>query len=271
MSNPHLGFLSLTGVVSELLGLKGGYKLQKAIGGIAKALYHRDYLDSVPYLLSANTGPSLSGAKTIQMVGANLHQRSRTTPEQVQESLAVFGTVASGNYVLVKARVPGNHGILLTIATPGSAAAADTYGAAPAVAWTPETGDVDASIAALNAASKLVYATKVGTGGTLAAMTQTALAGGKGGNVSFQLGAKVIQDTKLNPFGAAAPGTAAGSYISKWEDDLIEVVVHNTDTGVGYAIPTGRSAAVAAQGHLVAVVGWPESYFKTTLPLQVIT
>lgn len=270
MPNMFIGNVSLSNLLANVPGVQGGRRTLQAVAALAKAIERRDSQEGLPFITSSNVGVRLGATQTLQLVGENFHIATYKHPVQAQEEIVVWGTVVSGNYVKVRARVPGNHGVLLTIAAAGTGAAADTYGAAPAVAWTPETGDIDASITALNAASKLIYATKVGTGGTIATLAQTALSGGAGCGVSLHMGDKLIQNTKTSVFGAAAPGTAAGSFISKWESDLIEVYIHNTDTGVGHAIPTGRTAMTAAGANLLMRAGWPDAHYVAGFPAHVI-
>lgn len=265
--NLFLGDVSLSAVLADFPSLKGGKRLMQAIGAVAKAGAIRDTYDGIPFIHSVEDTVSLSGPKTIELNGENLHIKAVDRAQQVQESLVVWGTVESGNYVMVKSRVPGDHGVQLNILAAGSAAAVDNYGATPSVDWTPETGDVDASIAALNSTSKLLYAEKVGTGGTIAIQAATALAGGKGEPLNFYLGALLAQSTA--DFGSVEPGTANGTYVSKWELDHIEIQIDDADLAVGEAVPTGRSA-LQAGGSVAARFEWTRPRFELHVPLQVV-
>ncbi|MCA8940372.1 MAG: hypothetical protein KDB07_11210 [Planctomycetes bacterium] len=266
--NLFLGDASLSSVLAGVPGLGGGKRLMQAIATFAKAGAIRDTFDGVPFAYSVEDAVSLSGPKTIEINGKNFHIQALDRATQALESLVIWGTVASGNYVQVYSRVPGDHGVLLNITAAGGGSVTDNYGATPQVDWEPITGNIAGSVAALNAGSKLLYAVVVGTGGTIATLAATALSGGVGEAVNFYLGNLLVQNTAT--FGSADPGTANGSYITKWEAEHIEIAVDDADLAPGQAIPTGRSALVAAAGTLMARFEWTRPRFEMHVPLQVI-
>lgn len=271
MTNIFFEKISLASVISDVQTLRGGSRLQATIAKLMRVVQRLEEGEDLPNITSCHDGVSLSGSKTIQLVGERLWQRSFSTPKQAQESIIVWGTVGSGNYVRVRSRVPGNHGIQLQIAAAaGSSAAADTYGATPSVLWTPKTADIDDSIATLNANSKLLYAVKEGTGGVIATLAATALTGGAGGGVAVKVGALSIENTKLVPFGSVEPGTANDSYINRWEEDAIYLTIDDADLAVGEAVPTGRTALQAAAGHLVVALHWPDAHFRLQQTVHVL-
>lgn len=238
-NNPFLGALSPEGVAANLPALRGGKRLKQAIAGVSDALSRASSSANRPNIYAATGDVSLGGAATVSFYGENFLLKGLSNPTQEVASLRVFGT--STDYVTVYSRVPGAIGnsVLLVINAPGTAAAADSLvtSATPTVTWTPETGDVDASITALNAGSKLVYAVKTGTGGTLAAQASTALAGGRGVGIKLRVGQLVAQDGTAA--GVSRAGTSNGTYVSRWESGRIDVVVDDADLAAGQAVPAG--------------------------------
>lgn len=269
--NIYLEKISLASVISDLQALRGGRVVQALTAKVMRVVQRLQEGEGLPDITSCHDGVSLGGPKTIQLAGTRLWQPSFSTPKQAQERITVWGTVASGNYVLIRSRVPGARGIRLQIAAAaGSSAAADTYGATPSVLWTPKTADIDDSITTLNAGSKLLYAVKVGTGGTIGTLAATALTGGAGGTVAVHVGALSIENTKLVPFGSVEPGTANDSYINRWEEDAVYLTIDDADLAVGEAVPTGRTALQAAAGHVVVSLFWLDAHFRLQQTVHVL-
>ena len=105
----------------------------------------------------------------------------------------------------------------------------------PTVTWVPQTGNVDASITALNT-SKLVFAIKSGSGGTIATLSSTPLAGGVGAGVKLYIGNELIQDASTH--GASFAGSSNNSYIRRWSDSQVRVESDEFDILAGVAVPT---------------------------------
>lgn len=256
ISDLSIAHISRAGIDAGLNRVEGSRSLQLAIATIANTLSRADGRVLYPKLGSTTVGISKTGASTVQCGGARLLQKGRNVPLQAVASVVVFGTVT--DFVTVFARFPGKlgNGILLTVATPGTAAVSesDLDTDAPKVEWTPEAGDVDASIAELNASSKLVYAVKSGTGGTLAAAAEQALAGGEGPGCRYHVGKKIIQDTTA--YGTSFAGSVNGSHIALHNDDFVSFRTSHLDIVAGEALPTGATAPTAVQGLVRLGVEW---------------
>jgi hypothetical protein len=190
---------------------------------------------------------------------------------QAPSSLVVWGTVLSGNYTTIYQRTPGTIGndTIIVIATPNGAAAVDSLEttATPTVTWTPEGASVDNSITALNAASKLVYAVKTGTGGTIASQTATNLTGGVGAGIRAYIGDLLIQDASAH--GASFVGTSNDSWISRWETGYVDLVIDDADLAVGEAVPTDRTALTAVVSQISARLEWTRPLFEAHYALNV--
>lgn len=265
------GDIPVDGVLAELQGLRGGKRLQQTIAKFAQILANRDGMENTPKLFSASQAASLSAPAVVECPGENLLLQAQNAEQQTVAELVVFGTVASGNYTTVYARMPGalGNGIRLVIATPGTAAAVDSLQdtSTPTVTWTPETGDVDTSISTLNSTSKLVWAVKTGTGGTLASQSSTALAGGIGAGVRVYVGAALVADN--TEYGARFDGSADGTYVQYWDNDFVTISIDDADLAVGKAVPTGRTALTAVVSHIVLRLEWIQPKFQTSISIGV--
>jgi hypothetical protein len=269
MAKTFFGDISLSAINAGFQGLRGGKRTRQLISAVAQALADRDTFKEMPLIMGADAAVSLGGAQDIQVFGQNFLVPSQDAGKQAKSYVDIFKD-NDNDFVRVYAISPGKLGdnIEVTVAAAGTAAVADSDEAttAPKVLLTPETGDVDASIAAWNA-SKLVYAVKFGTGGTIASSLSQNLDNGRGEGVRLVLGNKVFQDTSEH--GSLFVGSGNGTYIKQWEEDHILFAVGNADLAVGEAVPTGKNALTAVESHLLLRLEWVRPLFEAQFPLAV--
>lgn len=268
------GDLSLSATLANFQRLRGGKRLNQAIAAFGQAMAERDTNLNVPQITSSSKAVSLSApVADIQLAGSNFLVPSQDSAPQAVASMVVFAGAGPTDIVTVYSRMPGAiaNNIELTIATPGGVASAVDSGqttATPKVLWTPKTGDVAGSIAALNTSSKLLWAVAGAGAPVIGAQAATKMSGGVGKGVRLYLGQSLVQDASVA--GATFAGSAAGTHIRKWTSTLVDINVSHLDLAVGKAVPTGGAALVAVEGLVSVRLEWTRPLFEATYPLSVV-
>jgi hypothetical protein len=235
---------------------------------------YQDTKENQPRLMSADVGVSIgTGPTTVEMSGHNLLIPSDVYKKQAVAELALWpGATPATDNMLLLARFPGKAGnFKVDVKAAAGAAlvedkALDT--AAPYVEVTPKTGDIDATIAAINADSKILRAVKNGTPGAIAANGEVYLAGGIGDGVKVHVGMSMIQNT--SEANALFAGSADDSYLLEWHEDKVLLTIAKEDMAPGAALPTGMTALTADQGSVLVRLEWIRPLFETAYPVMAV-
>lgn len=265
--------IPLSALMASLQKAKGGKRLTQLRDRVMEAMSYQDTKENQPRLLSADQGVSLgTGPTAVELTGANLLIPSDVYRKQVVAQKAIWeGATPATDNVMLLARFPGKAGNfkVVLLAAAGAAAVVDNDLDTdhPSVTVTPKTGDIAATVAAINATSKILRSVVNGTPGAIAA-GEVYLMGGLGDGVKFSLGSLLVQDTTVA--GTIFAGSADDSYILEWHEDKVVVNIAKEDMAPGKAIPTGYTALTADEGTVLARLEWVRPLFETAYPLNAV-
>lgn len=190
----------LAAVLSSLSTQRGGKRNRQLRDKAMTALALQGLKDRHPILLASEGPLSLTVDTMLQIAGQDLLVPSVVAPTQTNASLKIWDD-GLGNYTVLEAIGPGKLGdhIQVTIATPDGGPVvtdSDQTTVLPKVAITPQAGNYAATLTLINQVSRLIRAVQVGTGGTMASLAATQLAGGMGEGVRVLFGSTPIFDNR---------------------------------------------------------------------------